>query len=125
MQITQRSIMTAFHSLWFKALAMTTRSSLLLTIVAALLRIWRSGRFRRRWLWTIGALFGFGTFALNWTTGQFDFQPLTFNLLGIGFLKNPVFAPWILKFGIPVVAIVALIKYRADLAPLDGATAPI
>jgi Ca-activated chloride channel homolog len=34
MLITQRSIMTAYLSLWFKALAMTTSTSLLLSIVA-------------------------------------------------------------------------------------------
>lgn len=94
-------------------------------MVAALIRIWRSGHFRRRWLWTIGALFGFGTFALNWTTGQFLFQPLTFNVLIAGFIKQPIFAPWILKFGIPVVAIIALLKYRGDYRPPDEAVDPI
>lgn len=90
--------------------------------IAALIRIWRSGLFRRRILWTIGAVIGLGTLALNWTSGAWSFQLLSFNLFSAGYYKQPVFAPWILKVGVPIVAIVALlVKRGADDQSQDQA----
>ena len=65
---------------------------------------------KRKWLWIIGILFTFIKFKLNWTTSEFDFQLLSFQLFGAGFSKSGLIAPWILTFSIPVFAIVFWIK---------------
>lgn len=82
--------------------------------IAALIRIWRSGRFDRRWLWTIGALLGFATMRYNWSTGEIGFQPLSFQLMSLGAYKQPIYAPWILAVSVPVVALIALFKQGYD-----------
>jgi hypothetical protein len=81
--------------------------------IAALFRIWRSGRFRRRWLWTIGALFGVTILRLNWSTGQLQFFPLQVQLFSASAIKTPIFAPWVLSVSIPLVAIIALLRRRS------------
>ena len=82
--------------------------------VAALVKIWRSGMFRRRWLWTIGTLIGVTIFRLNWTTGEWGFQLFYIQLFSAGAFKQPVYAPWILSVSVPVVAIIALFKQGYD-----------
>ena len=82
--------------------------------IAALVKIWRSGMFRRRWLWTIGTLIGISIFRLNWTTGEWGFQLFYAQLFSVGAFKQPIYAPWILSVSIPVVAIVALFKRGYD-----------
>jgi hypothetical protein len=82
--------------------------------IAALLRIWRSGRFSRRWLWTIGAIFGLTTLRLNWTTGAFEFQPISFLLFSVSAFKTPIYAPWVLSVAFPVVALIALLPHRNE-----------
>ena len=64
----------------------------------------------RKWLWIIGILFGFVKFSINWTTGQFMFNLITFSILGAGFSKSGNIQPWILSFSIPIVAIAFWIK---------------
>ena len=81
---------------------------------AALVKIWRSGLFRRRWLWTIGALVGIGVFKLDWTSGAWNIQPFYIQLLSVGAVKQPVYAPWVLSVSIPIVAIIALLKQGHD-----------
>lgn len=76
--------------------------------IAALVRIWRSGRFRRRWLWTIGTLVGVTTLKMNWATGALGFQPISLQILSISAFKQPIFAPWILGVSVPAVALFAL-----------------
>jgi hypothetical protein len=78
--------------------------------IAALVRIWRSGLFRRRWLWTIGALCGLTVLKLNWSTGELSFQPLAFQIFSASAVKSPIFAPWVLGVSVPVVALIALFK---------------
>ncbi len=56
-------------------------------------------------LWVLGALFGFIKFSINWTTGQVGFYLINISLLGAGFSKSGIIAPWIISFSIPVVAI--------------------
>lgn len=63
-------------------------------------------KLKRKWLWIIGVLFGFIKFILNWTTGQFALQPISIMILGAGYSKSGIVAPWMLSFSIPIVAIV-------------------
>ncbi|MGI9173470.1 MAG: hypothetical protein ACR2F0_09200 [Chthoniobacterales bacterium] len=77
-------------------------------IITALVLCIRS-RVRRRWLWFIFILFGFGALQFNWTTGGGAVQLLSFSLLGTGFMRSGLYGPWILKVSVPVGAILFLI----------------
>lgn len=66
-------------------------------------------RIRHRWLWIVLILIGFGQFRLNWTTGVWDVQPISFNLLGAGWFRASSYAPVILTFALPLGAILFLI----------------
>lgn len=91
------------------------------TTVAALVRIWRSNVFRRRWLWTVGTLFGVMAIRVNWTTGDWAFQPFYVQLFSAGAFKSPVYAPWIVSASLPLVAILALSKKRGPaMEPLSS-----
>lgn len=78
--------------------------------VAALFRIWRSGLFHRRWLWTIGALIGITTLRLDWTTGHLFFQPVSAQLFSVSAMKQPIYSPWVLAVSIPLVALIVLLR---------------
>jgi len=80
--------------------------------IAALVRIWRSGLFPRRWLWTIGAIIGLMTLRMNWSTGEFSFQPVSFQLFSVSVSKDPVHAPWMLGVSLPLFALIALLRRR-------------
>ena len=69
-------------------------------------------RVRRRWLWIPFILIGFGQVRLDWTTGQWDVQPLSFSLLGAGGMRASSYAALVLTVSIPLGAIVFLILRR-------------
>jgi hypothetical protein len=69
---------------------------------------------KKKWLWIIFMLLGFVSFNLNWTDGEFGMKLLTFKLLGAGFSKTGIIAPWIFSFAIPVGAIAFWFK-RAQI----------
>jgi hypothetical protein len=68
---------------------------------------------KRKWLWIIGAFIGIMSFNLNWTTGDFGFQFMTFRLFGIGFAKSGFASPWIASFTLPIIAIIFWIKRQS------------
>jgi hypothetical protein len=89
--------------------------------LAAILRIWRSGRFGRRWLWTLGCLLGLCELRLLWPTGRFFLQPLYISILPAGVRPiGPYPDNWLIAASLPVVAIVALLIRRR---PADQAVA--
>jgi len=98
---------------WAMLVAMA--AALAITI-AGIFRVWRSGQFRRRWLWTIGAVIGVTVLRMNWTTGEFSFQPIYFQLFSVGAAKQPIFAPWILAVSVPMVALIALFRRGKSVA---------
>lgn len=74
--------------------------------------------WRRRWGWMIGSLFGFSQIALNWTTGEWGFQPIYISLLGAGAFKGAgPFDPWILSIAIPIPAILFWLLKRYGPKP--------
>jgi hypothetical protein len=85
----------------------------------ALVRVWRSPLFDRRWLWTLGTFFGVMTLRLNWSTGHFYFQPISVQLFSASATKQPIYAPWILAVSVPLVALIALFRRRKG--PADDA----
>lgn len=92
--------------------------------VAALFHIWRSGLFARRWLWTIGAIIGLTTLRLDWSTGNFSFQPISFQFFSASAIKQPVYTPWVLGVSLPLVALIALARRRRRTADDALGTAP-
>ncbi len=92
----------------------------LATTLAGLWRIWRRNLGGRRWMWTLGALFGVGSIQMNWATGDTAFQLLHVQLFSAGAFKAAL-GPWILAASIPFVAIWALLAptYRTIEEPVD------
>ena len=80
------------------------------TCLTAIVLIWRSRWLSRRWLWTLGSLFGFIGFGLNWSTGAWAIL-FGASLLGAQATKAGPFAPWILSFFVPIVAIVVIVLW--------------
>ena len=80
--------------------------------IAAMIRIWRSGRFRRRILWTLGCLIGLMRLGIIWSTGELYFQPLVVQLFSASAFKPGLLAPWFISFSVPAVAIWALLRAR-------------
>jgi hypothetical protein len=79
--------------------------------LTAVVLIWRRRWLKRRWLWTVGSLLGFTGFGLNWSTGAWAFLLINVSALGAGATRAGPFSPWILTFGIPVVAIVVIVRW--------------
>ena len=92
--------------LWLFAMC----TSVVLCVVAVVL-IWRRPWLSRRWLWTLGSVLGLGSFGLNWSTGAWAVRFVYVMLLGAGATKAGPFAPWVLTFGFPVVAIVVIVRW--------------
>lgn len=59
---------------------------------------------KRKWLWVIFILLGFGQLSLNWTTGQVAYNLLAFQLFGATYAQQ-FFGPVIISFGFPLGAI--------------------
>lgn len=94
-----------------------------LAMLAALISVIRAPRFKRKWLWAIVALIGVGSFTLNWSTGQWSFQPINLSLIGAGASTQGFlgFYPFVLKFALPVGAVVAF--WRAAKARREAKAA--
>lgn len=71
-------------------------------------------KLTKKWLWIIGILFGFMKFSINWTTGQVGFSLINISILGAGFSKSGIIAPWIISFSLPIVAVIFWYKRYSD-----------
>jgi hypothetical protein len=71
-------------------------------------------KLTKKWLWIIGILFGFLKFSINWTTGQVGFSLINISILGAGYSKSGVIAPWIISFSFPIVAVLFWYKRYCD-----------
>jgi len=95
----------------------------LLTIYA-LVRCVRLKLRKWKWLWLIFIIFGFGMVSLNWTTGQYTFRPLAFEVLSTSAFQA-FYGPWTLSVAIPIGAIAFLIFQRRLPASVPPAERPI
>lgn len=89
----------------------------ILTITVALILIARTKGLKWKWLWIVGALFGVGKVAIDWTSGGLSFSPINIQLFGAFALKSGILAPWQVGFGIPVIAILFLFRRKAITTP--------
>jgi hypothetical protein len=87
-------------------------AAVLITIVALILCA-RAKHERRKWLWIVFILFGFGKVYVNWTTGQLGWGLISFLLFSAGAARQ-MYGPWIVTAAIPVGAIVYVLRRRKD-----------
>jgi hypothetical protein len=80
-------------------------------ILYCLIRCIRANGLKRKWLWILFILFGFGELAVNWTTGEMRFSLLAFQLLGFSAFAA-LYGPWIVKVGFPLGALIYLLRGR-------------
>lgn len=92
------------------------------TCIWATILVWRRRWLKRRWLWTIGSVLGFARFALNWSTGAWAISLVNVSLLGAQATKAGPYAPWVLSFGVPIVAIIVLVRWHRLSRSTDGIT---
>jgi hypothetical protein len=72
---------------------------------------------RRKWLWILFILFGFGKLSINWTTAQWGVTVLAAQLLSAS-SAAAFFGPWIVSVSLPIGAVVFLI-HRRKLRAMD------
>jgi len=69
----------------------------------------------KKWLWLPITLIGLGRFDILWSPeAGVSFHPIAVQVLGIGFVKSPMFAPWNLSVSIPVGALLYWIVVTRD-----------
>lgn len=69
-------------------------------------------KMKRKWLWIIFMLLGFGRYSFNWTSGQMGFTPIAFQLFSAGFFRKGLYAPWIIYISVPIGALLFILKRR-------------
>lgn len=67
---------------------------------------------KRKWLWVLFVLVGVFSVHINWTSGEFGFQPLSFMLLGAAATADSPYSPWIISAAFPLGAIMFWIKRK-------------
>jgi len=88
--------------------------------IAAFVTCLRTPIPKRKWLWALFTLLGFGTVSMNWTTGEVGYSILSIQLLGAGFAKAGLYAPWVVSFAAPLGAIVFLTRRSEWLAAVPA-----
>lgn len=65
----------------------------------------------RKWPWVLFVIFGFGNFAVNWTTGAWAFTPFAFQLFSASAFA-PLYGQWTFAISLPLGAIIFLVLRR-------------
>jgi hypothetical protein len=81
-----------------------------LVTLYALIACVRTKPLRRKWLWVLFILAGFGKLAMNWTTGAWAFAPVSIQLFSASAFASP-YGPWTIAVSVPLGAL-AFIAYR-------------
>jgi len=79
---------------------------------------------RKKWLWIIFILMGFGQFQFAWTSGQLGVRLFYFTILGAGVMRSSSYASWIFSFSAPLGAILFLALRRKLRLPDKPKTPP-
>jgi hypothetical protein len=80
----------------------------------ALVRCIRTKMARGKWLWILFIVCGVGKLAVNWTTGEWHFAPLSIQVLSASAITEG-FGQWIVAVSLPLGAILFL--FRRPAAP--------
>lgn len=108
---------TPLHFLWLGMLGLMP----LVCLTVAVLIV-RSKGMPKRWLWVGIALLAAPVFVMNWTSGSWTIRPLAFVLAGAGLSNGGPGTPWIVSFGFPLGAAVALWKRAQWGRSFEGST---
>ena len=76
----------------------------------------RTPNVRRKWLWILFILLGFGALRINWTTGEYAMQLLSVHLLGASAFASGPYSPWVVSASVPFGAIMFWFKRKAILS---------
>ena len=68
---------------------------------------------RKKWLWVIFVLLGFGAIQVNWTNGAYAFQLISIHLFGASATAASPAAPWVLSASVPLGAIVFWMRRKS------------
>ena len=71
---------------------------------------------KRRWVWAIVALVGFGKFGVEWRTGTVTQQWIAVYLFGTGIGRDGLYGPWWIFLSMPGGAVLALDRRRRAIA---------
>lgn len=75
---------------------------------------------KRKWLWIIFVLIGLCKLTVNWTTAQWQFAPLSFQLFGASAFA-PMYGSWLISISAPVGAIVFFFRRKKFITPVETA----
>jgi hypothetical protein len=84
--------------------------------IYALIACARAAGLPRKWAWVLFILVGFGTLALNWTTGEWRVELFRVQLLSAAFTR-PLYGPWTLQVSLPLGAILFLLRRKSGPDP--------
>lgn len=87
-----------------------------LFIIATFVLCIRTPVPRRKWLWLIFIAIGVVQLSVNWTTGEWGLNPVSFLLLGAGFAQAGPAAPYILTVALPLGAVLFWFKRSSWVA---------
>jgi len=104
-----RNDMTLRGKPWWQDLFLAYVILAPLMMAAAFWKVVSTPGLRWKWLWAAAAFLGVGAMQMNWTTGQFLWQPITVNLIGAGLRRGAsAFSPWMLSATVPIGALLIL-----------------
>lgn len=67
---------------------------------------------KRKWLWVLYIIVGFGKLTVNWTSGAVWVEEFAIQLLGSGFRREGLYGPWIVSVSLPVGAVQFLLRRK-------------
>jgi hypothetical protein len=81
-----------------------------LFILASLIACVKTPIPKKKWLWIIFILGGIGTISTNWTTGEYGFKIVQYQLFGSAAVAASEYSPWVITAGFPLGAIIFWFK---------------
>jgi hypothetical protein len=79
--------------------------------LVALIQCIKTKELKRKWLWILFILVGFGTFSVNWTSGEWKIGLITFQIMSVSAFSL-AYGPWTVAVSVPVGAVAFLEKRR-------------
>lgn len=107
------------------AMLFAIAASAALMVLAVVMSI-RTPGVKRRWLWCLVSLITVCQFNLDWTNSAFQWVTLHIGLINLGVSRaDTLFASWVLTVGVPIGAIVVIIRlWRRRRANAEKAAPP-
>jgi hypothetical protein len=100
-------------------------AAVLATSLIALVQCIRTRGIRRKWLWVVFILFGFGKLSLNWATGAFVLTPVAIQILSASAFRSAWIGPWVLSISLPLGAILFLARRKRLVASPVVSSSPV